>query len=59
MSEESLVQKLVEQCKNSGMSLRIPCPTLIDTDRITDVDVKVDALTKLQAEFERGAQVDQ
>ncbi|KAF8897283.1 clasp N terminal-domain-containing protein [Infundibulicybe gibba] len=41
-SDDAKLEKLITQCKNNGW---------------TDVDVKVDALTKLQAAFESGIEV--
>ena len=57
--DESNVSKLIHQCKASGKSwdlcFTIPFYSLIFPS--IDVDVKIDSITKLQAEFENGAAV--
>lgn len=55
--DESSVSKLLQQCKASGESQHssnMPFDPLIFS---IDVDVKIDCMTKLQAEFENGATV--
>ena len=58
LMDESNVSKLIHQCKASGMSQRrfdIPSTPLIFFS--IDVDVKIDSMVRLQAEFENGATV--
>lgn len=54
MSDDRL-EKLINQCKSSGLYSSSFFP---DTNsRPPDVDSRVDAVTKLQAEFETGVEV--
>ncbi len=50
--EDSRLGKLINQCKNNG-SFSSWC-FLACHQLAADVDVKIDALTKLQTEFESG-----
>jgi hypothetical protein len=52
-SENSAYEKLVAQCKSNG-ELTSCLSSSVAFNRAIDVDVKVDALTKLQALFEKG-----
>jgi len=54
MSDDRL-EKLINQCKSSGL---YPSSFFPDTSsRPADVDSRVDAVIKLQAEFEAGVEV--
>jgi CLIP-associating protein 1/2 len=55
MSTERL-EKLINQCKSNGWLFTLEiCHSKLKVP--TDVDQKVDAVTKLQAEFESGIEV--
>lgn len=60
MSEDSTerIEKLVAQSKSNGGSLEVKSHKndLLPID-YTDVDTRVDAITKLQSEFESGIEV--
>jgi hypothetical protein len=51
--ENSAYEKLFAQCKSNGEPTRC-LSSFVSPNWPTDVDVKVDALTKLQALFEQG-----
>jgi len=56
MDDDTRLEKLINQCKSNGTfasSSRDPWSLIIPAD----VDVKVDAVSKLQAEFESGIEV--
>ena len=55
MSNDQL-DKLVNQCKNSGPLFSFLVPNKSFTPA-SDVEIKLDAVTKLQAEFETGIEV--
>jgi CLIP-associating protein 1/2 len=55
-SDDTRLENLINQCKNNGLASSSPL-SHTDRGRLPDVDVKVDALSKLQAEFESGIEV--
>jgi len=56
-SDGARLEKLINQCKSNGGSTLVSISCGIPHAVFKDVDVKVDALTKLQAEFESGIEV--
>lgn len=62
--DQSGLERLINQCRSNGalVSMRVIFPVLTrsrrnDASVLLDVDAKVDAVTKLQAEFEAGVEV--
>jgi hypothetical protein len=55
-SDDTRLESLINQCKSNGILFSFPSDSSLNIIP-TDVDVKVDALTKLQAEFESGIEV--
>jgi hypothetical protein len=56
MDDDTRLEKLINQCKSNG-TLPTPLCFSLPHQPSQDVDVKVDAVTKLQAEFEGGIEV--
>jgi len=52
-SETSVYEKLISQCKSNGVASQLAL-CILTTDPWVDVDVKVDSLTKLQSEIDKG-----